>query len=254
MSGQASRDREPVNAPEGSAERFRGGAGRDEPNASMSGAMRFAAMLLLVLVSSCIGGAVVHGVAQIMRPEPPPPERVVEVRATPSVVTAVRDLARLETTSFHIERVIDMSSRERRLFGLIQSEDTILLVAAADVVAGIDLARLREEDVVVRDGHVTITAPEPEIFTTALDNERTYVHRRDTDLLARRSVDLETRARREAERTLRDAAIEAGIERRARQGAQRAIESLVRSLGYEEVTVRFRAHLDVRGVGDEPDR
>ncbi|MCA9601391.1 MAG: DUF4230 domain-containing protein, partial [Myxococcales bacterium] len=68
----------------------------------------------------------------------------------------------------------------------------------------------------------------------------TYVHRRDTDVLAQRSANLETRARREAERTLREAAIEAGIYDRARASAERSLGSLVRSLGYEDVTVRFR--------------
>ena len=33
------------------------------------------------------------------------------IRAQPSVVTAVRELSRLETTSYHIERVIDLYSK-----------------------------------------------------------------------------------------------------------------------------------------------
>ena len=212
----------------------------EEPRRSYLGpAMRGAALVLLVAVCSCLGGAVVRWVAQIVNP-PPEPQEVLEVRPTPSVVTAVRDLARLETTSFHVERVIDMTSRQRRVFGLVAAQDSILLVAAADVVAGVDLSGIREEDVVVEGEHVTITVPQVEIFSSALDNERTYVHRRDTDVLARRSVDLETRARREAERTLREAAVEAGIHDRARTGAERAIGALVRSIGYEDVEVLFR--------------
>ncbi len=214
----------------------------DEPERStrMGPALRGAAIVLFVIVSSCIGGALVKWVALVMSPPADEPAEVLEVRPTPSVVIAVRDLARLETTSFHVERVIDMTSRQRRLFGLLSTQDSILLVAAADVVAGVDLSGVRDEDVVIDGERVTITVPEPEIFTTALDHERTYVHRRDTDLLARRSVDLETRARREAERTLREAAVEAGIHDRARRGAERAIGSLVHSLGYGEVEVRFR--------------
>ncbi len=104
-----------------------------------------------------------------------------------------------------------------------------------------DLSGLTGDDVEIRGERVVITVPEPEIFTVALDNERTYVHRRDTDALAQRSASLETRARREAERTLRDAAIEAGIEDRARAGAERSLGSLIRSLGYEDVEVRFRS-------------
>jgi len=204
----------------------------------MGPALRGAAMVLLAVVAACIGGALFNWIGQIVNP-PPEPTETLEVRPTPSVVVAIRDLARLETTSFHVERVIDMTSRQRRVFGLVEAEDSILLVAAADVVAGVDLAELDDDDVEIHGERVVITIPEPEIFTTALDNEHTYVHRRETDMLAQRSASLETRARREAERTLREAAIEAGIHDRARQSARRTIESLVRSFGYEDVEVRF---------------
>lgn len=202
-------------------------------------AVKGASTVLLVLVAACLGGVVVQWIAQIFEPEPEPPAEVVEVRATPSVVLAVRDLARLESTSFHVERVIDMTSRQRTLFGLVEAQDSILLVAAADVVAGVDLSQLEESDVVVDGERVTITLPAPEIFTTALDNDSTYVYERDTDVLARRSNSLETRARREAERTLREAAVEAGIHDRARRSARQTVESLVRSLGYDEVVIEF---------------
>src|SRR5690349_7719315 len=48
------------------------------------------------------------------------------VRTTPSVVTAVRDLARLEAIEFHVERVIDLRDRQSLLFGLIKTQDAIL--------------------------------------------------------------------------------------------------------------------------------
>lgn len=174
--------------------------------------------------------------------EEPPPESVDVLRDSPDVVVAIQDLARLETTSYHVERVIDLVARQRQLFGLVEAEDAILLVAAGDVVAGVDLTRMRDGDVVIEPeaNRATITLPEPEIFSARLDNERTYVHTRDTDLTASRDPHLETRARREAERTLREAAIEAGIMERARDNAETAIGTLVRSLGYDEVTIRFR--------------
>ncbi|MBX3274573.1 MAG: DUF4230 domain-containing protein [Sandaracinaceae bacterium] len=211
----------------------------ERPAPAMGPLLRGSATVLFILVASCIGGGLVGWVRGLLTPEPVPDE-VVAVRPTPSVVLAVRELARLETTAFHVERVIDMTATQRRLFGLIEAEDSILLVAVADVVAGVDLSRVSERDVVIEGGRVTITLPAPEIFTVALDGQRTYVYRRDTDALARRNESLETRARREAERTLRAAALEAGIEERARQGAERSLGALVRALGYAEVELRFR--------------
>jgi hypothetical protein len=75
------------------------------------------------------------------------------------------------------------------------------------------------------------------VFSARLDNQRTYVHTRTTDVLARRSQTLETRARQEAERTLQQAALESGLLTRADRNAARTVESLVRSLGYTDVDV-----------------
>ena len=92
--------------------------------------------------------------------------------------------------------------------GLIESEDALLLVAVANVTAGVDLQKLTADDIDVDkvSGRVRIQLPAPEILSAALDNEHTYVHTRRTGLLAQRKEDLETRARVEAERALIEAA------------------------------------------------
>lgn len=169
------------------------------------------------------------------------PSTTTVVRPTPQVVVAVRDLARLESAEYHMERVIDLKDQQRHVFGLIESEDAILLIASGEVSAGVDLTRMQDGDVVVDPDARTarIVLPEPEVLSTRLDSERTYVHHRSTDALARRSETLETRARQEAERTLRDAAVEAGILDRARDNARETVTVLVRSLGYDDVQVTF---------------
>ncbi|MFK7990183.1 MAG: DUF4230 domain-containing protein [Sandaracinaceae bacterium] len=203
--------------------------------------LRVASFGLLTLIGSCLGGIAVRGAIDAFTPEEPPPVEVIEVQPTPDVITAMRDLSRLETASFHVERVVDLRSRQRRLFGLVEANDSILLVAAADVVAGVDLTRMEDGDVVIEnDRAVRVTLPPVEIFSARLDNDRTYVYERDTDALAQRRENLETRARREAERTLRQSALEGGIEERAQNNARATIEALIRSLGFDEVEVEFR--------------
>src|SRR5688572_24311149 len=65
----------------------------------------------------------------------------------PDVVSQVRELARLEGVSYHIERVIDLKEEQRKVFGLVSAGDAILLVASGDVVAGVDLGKLGPGDV-----------------------------------------------------------------------------------------------------------
>jgi hypothetical protein len=174
---------------------------------------------------------------------PPMTSSVAVVRATPDVLVAVRDLARLESASFHMERVIDLSDKQSKLWGLISTEDAILLVAVAEVTAGIDLAKLTAADVVVDPARrsARINLPAPEVLHAALDNEKTYVHSRKTGSLADRHENLESRARQEAERTLVESAKQAGLLNRASENARRTVEALVHSLGYDKVEVSVRS-------------
>lgn len=164
------------------------------------------------------------------------------VRPTPDVLVAVKDLARLESASFHMERVIDLTDKQSRLFGLVQTEDAILLVAVADVSAGVDLQKLTTNDIAVdpEKKSAKLTLPAPEVFHAELDNSKTYVHTRHTGALASRQENLETRARQEAERTLVDAALQGGLLSHASDNAKRAVEGLLRGLGYEQVLVTVR--------------
>ncbi len=59
-----------------------------------------------------------------------------DMRSSPSVVIAVKDLARLETVEYSIERVIDLRDRQSLLFGLVKTQDAILFVAVGQVSAG----------------------------------------------------------------------------------------------------------------------
>jgi hypothetical protein len=159
----------------------------------------------------------------------------------PGVITQVRELSRLEGVSYHVERVVDLKDEQRLLFGMVAADDAILLVASGDVVAGVDLGRIQPADVMLgADGRsVTLRLPRAEVFSARLDNARTYVHSRTTDLLAQRRESLETQARRAAEQTLRAAAEDAGILKRAEDSVARTVSSLVRALGFEQVRVNF---------------
>ncbi|MBI3202796.1 MAG: DUF4230 domain-containing protein [Myxococcales bacterium] len=168
---------------------------------------------------------------------------VTVIRATPNVVTAIRDLSRLESAEYHLERVLDVKDQQSRAFGLIEAEDALLLVAAGDVVAGVDLSKLNERDVRVdhQARSVRVSLPPPTLFSARLDGDRTYVHSRKTDLLAAHNTRLEGDARARAEKELSAAALEAGILDKASKNARRTVEDLLRALGFTTVEVDVRS-------------
>lgn len=200
-------------------------------------------LVLWVLLASVLASGVTTCMYQAFSPRERAPEATTVVRGTSTVVAAIRDLARLETTSFHMERVIDVRDRQAHLFGMFESEDVVLLVAAADIVAGIDLTMMGDGDIRQHEGatrSIELLLPAPVILSARLDNDRTYVHTRATDPLAVRAKTLETRARQEAERALRDAALEAGILARARSNAEQTMRTLLQGLGFERVVISFK--------------
>lgn len=165
--------------------------------------------------------------------------RLVEQRSA-AVVTAMRDLARLETAEAHLERVIDLKEQQEHLFGLLATEDALLLVAAGDVVAGVDLGALPAGAVqVLPDGTLVVRLPAPRIFSVRLDEEHTYVHSRRTDVLARRNERLEGEARKAALASFEQAALRAGVLERARAQADRLLRALFQQIGFRRIVIEW---------------
>lgn len=196
-------------------------------------------LAFLVLVGAGAGGY------YWFRSEPDSDENAPKVtteRKAPSVILAIQSLARLEGVSFHMERVVDIKSKEQALWGLVEAEDSILLVAVGDVVAGVDLNKLRPGDITLSEPahQARIVLPPPEVFSSRLDSQRTYVHSRETDLLAEGGHGLETEARKRAEVTIHDAALQAGILEHARRNTAHTIRALAGSFGYQNVIVEWR--------------
>lgn len=166
----------------------------------------------------------------------------VRVQGSHTVVKSLHDLARLETTSLHVEKVIDVRDHQRRLYGLLETEDSLLFIAAGEVVIGVDLAKLREDD--ARFDEVTRTAtinlPEPEVLSTRFDEMRSYVHSRKTGTLAERNEQLEALARREAVAAFDAAGRQKDVRDRAKEQAERQIRALATAWGAKNVNVAWR--------------
>lgn len=145
-------------------------------------------------------------------------------------INEVRALARLETIQYSIEKVITGETGGgtfKALFG-----DKILFVAHGTVIAGIDMEKLRPEDMRFENGVLTVKLPPAEIFIATLDNEKSYVYQRDTGVLAKPDVNLETLVRQNAEDEIRKGALEDGILEQAQTNAEAYLFKFFAALGY----------------------
>ncbi|HEY3593066.1 MAG TPA: DUF4230 domain-containing protein [Polyangiaceae bacterium] len=206
--------------------------------ASRQPAQRNLVVALVVALVGCVAllaGLVGYLVADRTSPE----ESRTVVRPTNTILMAVRDLARLETGELHMEKVVDLTEKQNRFFGLVDTSDAILLIAAGDVTVGIDLTKLGDDDFSVdaQTGAARLTLPEPEILSVRLDEEHTYVYRRSVGMLAHRNEQLEVTARREAVRMIGDAARDAMVMDKARTQAEREVRGLLQRFGVTRVNV-----------------
>ena len=158
----------------------------------------------------------------------------------PAVISSVRALSKVETVHYEMEKVISGQS-SGPLFGFLTG-DKILLVAHGQVVAGIDLAKIGPDDIIVEGDIVTVTMPEPEILYSRLDNDKTYVYDRETDILRKFAPDpnLETQIRQAAEEQIKLAALEDGILEKAATNGEQVVRTLLMGLGYKDVEFKDR--------------
>jgi hypothetical protein len=150
----------------------------------------------------------------------------------PTVVRQIQQLQRLETVVFSMDKIVSGGWESRYLPKFLAGEQ-LLLVVDGEVTAGVDLGRIAAANIIVNGPTIRIKIPDPEIFATRVDNERTRVYSRDTGLFTRVDPNLESDVRREAERQVRQAALDNGILRVAAANARTTLTSFVRGLGFE---------------------
>ena len=145
-------------------------------------------------------------------------------------INEIRALARLETIQYSVEKVITGQTGGgsfETLFG-----DKILFVGHGTVIAGIDMDKLRPEDMRYENGVLRVRLPPAEIFIATLDNEKSYVSDRDTGLLTKPDPNLETLVRQRAEEEILKGALEDGILEQAQINAEAYLLRFFNALGF----------------------
>ncbi|ADW67315.1 DUF4230 domain-containing protein [Granulicella tundricola] len=159
--------------------------------------------------------------------------------SVPVVVEKIQRLSRLETVVYSVDTVVE-GAHASPILPDILAGDRILLVVHGQSIAGIDLSKLKPEDVRIdannpRSIHVNL--PASEVFITSLDNVHTRVYSRTTGLLVPVDQNLESDTRAKAQQQLQAGALSDGILDAARKNARATITTLLYGLGFQQVEV-----------------
>ncbi len=203
------------------------------------GALTFVLTASLFMAGLVLGGGaslvdrILSGLGVLPAPSP-----TATIISGDAIVRQIRQISRLETTTFSIERVIEVRQSDANWPDWLRG-DRLLLIAHGTVIAGIDMEQLQPSDVVVSaDGKtVTVTLPAAQIFNlgSILDNAKTRVYDRQQGLLAPPNENLETEARQAAESQLLAAACDEDILGRATEDGRIAVTNMLALFEMEPV-------------------
>jgi hypothetical protein len=151
----------------------------------------------------------------------------------PTVVTQIRRLARLESVSFTMDKMVS-GDRQGRILPSFLTGDTVMLEVHGDAIAGVDLGELKSADVQITGRTAHVHLPPAQVFTVALDDQKTHVYARQTGLLVPTDPSLEGEVREQAVENLRQSALAAGILPRAERNACSTVTKFLLGLGFEQ--------------------
>ena len=198
--------------------------------------MRKRLAIALVVGAFVIGLAVAMSLALLITRRAARPQ----FTSTPTIVQQIQSLSELVTVKYVLEKVVAYDDPKYFADLIPLGDNKIILLAHGVVKAGVNLSKLTNDDVMVREGHITLTIPNATLTDAYLDEKHTQILDRQTGLLRRFDKDLEKTARQYALAEIQRGARQAGIEREANERAREQLTGLLRTLGYKEVEIRTR--------------
>lgn len=158
---------------------------------------------------------------------------------SPSVLIQIKQLKQLVTVRYSIQRVVGMTE-QKEPFG----SESILLMVGGEALAGVDLANLMPNDVILSGNNrkALIALPPAKLFNTYLDEKQIKVWDRHVTWWTPWipfNPDLEHKARLQALSEIRSAALNMGILDQAQRNAETAIRDLLAALG---IQAQFEKH------------
>jgi Protein of unknown function (DUF4230) len=171
-------------------------------------------------------------------------ERTVD-RSQPPLLNSLTDLSEYRAASANFQVIIDLERDTKYLPDFIKGQ-RIIMVAAGNVDASVDFSALRDENIEVSEDRTTVrvTLPAPTLSAVRLDHGSTYVADRQRGLADRIAGVFGNPTNDQflyeaAEDKLTEAARNSQILEVAKTNTRNMLTSLLRSLGFVNVTVTF---------------
>jgi hypothetical protein len=192
---------------------------------------RQATIVLLVVILFVLGIFLGFRVERFLHPW-----GAARIYNTPVLVQQVQTLSDLVTVKYVVQKVEVWEDPPSGLITqFVQGNNRILLVAQGVVKAGVDLGKLKPDDLKIKGKTIWINLPPAHITDAYLDDKETKVVERTTGFLRSFDKDLEQNVRRSAVEDMRLSAGRGGILQDADQRARTQLASFFTLMGFERV-------------------
>lgn len=169
-------------------------------------------------------------------------------RSQPPLLKSIQDLSRYVAAEGNFQVVVDLQKNRKYVPEFLLNERT-LFVGAGSVEAYVDFAKISEGAVVESADRKTveIKLPAPQLGKTNLDLKNSYVFAENKGLLNivgdvfANDPNRQREVYQLADDKITAAARDSGLADRAQENTRKMLEGLLRSLGYEKVTITYTA-------------
>jgi hypothetical protein len=153
------------------------------------------------------------------------------------MVEKITSMGKLELVKYSMKDVL-----EKKQVHTILPDERVLFVAVGEVIACIDLTKVRKQDI-VRDSlnnAVTVTLPQPEICYAKLDHQRSKVYDVSGVILPSTTKAMVEDIYKLAEKRLLENASQMKITDKARANAQLIFKPLLEGVSGKTVVLKFK--------------
>ena len=166
------------------------------------------------------------------------------------VVNKLKSSAKLATVEYVVTKVI--SAKKERL---ILKDVTFFAETEATIKAGIDLNKLREQDIVIVNKKINLTLPPIEIISFSYPAEGYKIIKKYSDsesLLKWNSIGIEDRDAlfRKGEEDIRANIDNLGITKTAEKKTIQFLTPILKSAGFDEIYIQFREDKSLQGENE----
>ncbi len=159
-----------------------------------------------------------------------------ETEVTTTLITEIEALGKMELVKYRFQEVTEVQEMSREFLNILKldTDSKAVLITQGEAVGCLDLLKISANDVKITGDTIWMHLPEPEICYYKLDLEKTRLYSVETGLFTNRDQFI-SRAYRQAERQIQEAATNSGILDETEVNAQRILRPMLEELSGKTV-------------------